>query len=124
MRQRNRPQSEVLTSPAKGTVLTAITVFVWIAAVGSAAALTYNLNRPLVYPNDGAPPPPISSPAVLALESAAITMPTPEIHVATAAGRRAAVPSPVAREPRDIAAMHCSEWHELQAGSGHVQICD
>jgi hypothetical protein len=131
--------NEVLTSPAnsaplaRGTVL--VCVLVWVAAVGSAAALTFDLNRPLVFPHDvdnvvdkeadeEAPPPIGSSPAVLALESAAITMPIPEINVATRAGRQTAVRLTAPREPRDIGQMHCSDWREMQAGSGRVQICD
>jgi hypothetical protein len=111
--------------------LVALTVSVWIAAVGSAAALTYDLNQPLQWrtaPSDASPPAGASpvlaavAPAapVAAREEAVLRIPT-----VTIVGRIAprAVPAP-APTTRDISEMRCKEWRDLDMGSGHVQVCE
>ena len=103
----------------------AVTVGMWLAGLGSAAALTYDLNRPLH------PVVVMSEPAVPALdatsaevvEPAPSTLYVPEVTI-VAMARRA--PAPVARRaapPVDISAMHCAEWRDLDIGSGRVQVC-
>jgi hypothetical protein len=32
--------------------------------------------------------------------------------------------APIQKKPRDISAMGCAEWRDLDMGSGHVQICE
>jgi hypothetical protein len=107
------------------------TVAVWLTAAGSAGALTYVLNRPLelrpsVSEASAIPSPTRSSaePAIVgsALESRAfINIPTITIKAAPPRPVRVA---PVPREPRDIAKMNCTDWRQLDMGSGRVQICE
>jgi hypothetical protein len=109
-----------------------VTVRVWLAAIGSAAALSYELKRPPVPLVDDELPP-ISSPAVAAFvvalprtaPEAEDTLLMPEITIAGNLPRRVkpVMPAP-ARAYRDITEMHCDEWRELSMGSGRVQICD
>ncbi|HEV3192572.1 MAG TPA: hypothetical protein VGY54_18815 [Polyangiaceae bacterium] len=106
----------------------AITVGVWLAAAGSAAALTYELNRPLVeHPSPAANVPGTSAASPLTLTDRAdaresfvlqlppitIVGPVPHRPLATRAEKKA----------RDISAMRCAEWRDLDMGSGHVQVC-
>jgi hypothetical protein len=32
--------------------------------------------------------------------------------------------APIQKKSRDISAMQCAEWRDLDMGSGHVQICE
>jgi hypothetical protein len=102
----------------------AVTVGVWIAAVGSAVALAYELNRPLHSVDH------VSQPAVPTLDatSALVVEPAQEsivyLPTLTIVGRARA--APVARRttlPIDIPAMDCVEWRDLDIGSGRVQVC-
>jgi hypothetical protein len=109
-----------------------MTLGVWLAAVGSAAALSYELKRPPV-PLDEETPPPISSPAA---EAVVVWLPQTDpqaqdvllISETTIVGAIPRGVKPLALTPapayKDITEMHCAEWRELSAGSGHVQICD
>jgi hypothetical protein len=103
-----------------------MTVLVWLGAIGSAAALTYDLSRPLVVseagPSPPMPPPPTLPAAPDALDATAVA--TREIKGIARVHRPAPASSAPLRTPRDIAKMHCSEWRDLSAGSGRVQICD
>jgi hypothetical protein len=103
-----------------------MTVLVWLAAIGSAAALTYDLNRPLVAsgtaPPDPVPPAPAPPAPATAASSGAVAI--REIKAMARVQRPAQPPPAPLREPRDIAKMRCSEWREMSAGSGRVQICD
>jgi hypothetical protein len=106
----------------------AVTVGVWVAGLGSAAALTYDLNRPLYYPLTT-----ISRPAVPALDarSATVIEPVQELqsvlYVPTVT-IVATIPRPAAvrraTQAVDISSMHCSEWRDLDMGSGRVQTCE
>jgi hypothetical protein len=113
-----------MTEMKKSTAI-AVTVAVWVAAAGSAAALAYDLNRPL---SGGA-----ASQLVVPLsaERAAVAKPAqepervlyiPTITIVAQAPRRPAVSS--APKPRDLSQMHCANWRELDLGSGHVQVCE
>src|SRR5579863_4330726 len=109
--------------------IVAVTVGVWLAASGSAAALTYELGRAPV--GQSAPalsaraPAPVESPALekaeatesrlLYLPPARIVAPRPR----TNAVARAAPPAVA----RDISGMICADWRDLDMGSGHVQVC-
>jgi hypothetical protein len=105
----------------------AVTMGVWIAALGSAAALTYELNSPLrLMSTSSLPtervrtaPAPLASPvpemqAVLYIPSMTVVGYAPH-------RRPALVPEPGGSA---ISEVHCSEWRELDMGSGHVQVCD
>ncbi len=111
----------------KGKVAVAVTVAVWTVALGAAAALTYDLNRPL----HARPAPQVSSMP----EGRAATQPTataarpaPEeetvIHVppATIVGRAPRHPS-AAKAPKPKPELVCEEWRSLDMGSGRVQVC-
>jgi|SRR5580658_84468 hypothetical protein len=110
--------------------IVAFTVSVWLAASGSAAALTYELGRASV----GQSAPALSARAAASVESPALEraesiesslvyLPSARI-VATPRPRLNAVargaPQAVAR---DISAMICADWRDLDMGSGHVQVC-
>jgi hypothetical protein len=106
----------------------AITVAVWLAAAGSAAALTYELNRPLVErpwpaaiaPSSRAASPPTAIDRSEPKESFVLQL--PPITIVAQAPHRAAV-ARAERKARDISAMRCAEWRDLDMGSGHVQVC-
>jgi len=108
----------------------AVAAGVWFAGLGSAAALTYDLNRPLhsdsaratsqVASQLAAPPAPILAPAVVAPpDSLVLRIPTVTIR-GSAQRHQAAAPAPKAREPTS---MQCAGWRELDMGSGRVQVC-
>jgi hypothetical protein len=109
-----------------------LTASVWLAASGSAAALTYELNRPLstdgavqvsTAPSSAAPLLPIGPEGV---GTASVYL-APVTGVGRPPQRRAAVGSE-SRETgaahRDIGAMRCADWRDLDMGSGHVQVCE
>jgi len=106
----------------------AITVGVWLAAAGSAAALTYELNRPLVEQPSSATiaPSSRSAPAAIVFDrtelSESFVLQLPPITIVARALHRPVV-APTEKKPRDISAMRCAEWRDLDMGSGHVQIC-
>jgi hypothetical protein len=108
-------------------VLVALTVAVWLAAAGSAAALTYELNRPLTVRETGSPPRPVFATArdtnVIRTSVPAPVLQLPTVTIAGRAAHRA-VPDRTSRPPTDIAAMRCKDWQELQMGSGRVQVCE
>jgi hypothetical protein len=100
---------------------------VWLVAVGSAAALVYKFNPPAELPGAGYQ---MASPIVAkhatvkgAVEEATVNV--LRVPPVTIFGRYTPPPPRPATgaAPRDIREMQCSEWRELQAGSGSVQIC-
>jgi len=104
-----------------------VTVGVWVAALGSAAALAYELNRPLrVADGTSERAAPIEN-----AESAAIARPVlapPVLYVPTITIVGRALPRPAAVEVSkpivDISQMHCADWRGLDMGSGRVQVCE
>ena len=110
----------------KKRTATAVTVGAWVAAVGSAAALTYDLNRPLHGVSSTLQ---LAAPASAA--RAALTGPVSELQsvlvipTVTIVGKAAPRPK-VAAAPETpvITAMRCSDWRELDMGSGRVQVCE
>jgi hypothetical protein len=109
----------------KKRTIAALTVAVWFAAIGSAAALTYELNRPLTLRDT---PPLEEGPRIVAtVEPAApLPKPAPTLVVPTitivAAPRHFAV-APRVRALPDISRMQCKDWQDLQMGSGRVRVC-
>ena len=110
-------------------LIVAVTVSVWLAAAGSAAALTYELGRPLVgrsapvvsvSPSTSAEAPALDK--VEPLEASLVYLPSvqllaPRPHLAFVARAEKKV------APRDISVMNCADWRDLDMGSGHVQVC-
>lgn len=117
----------------KGKVAVAVSVAVWTVAMGAAAALTYDLNRPL-HARPTATPQLSSVPEGRAATQATSEQPAPEeetvIHVppATIVGRAPSHPSahPSAAAPKAPPSkpeLVCEEWRSLDMGSGRVQVC-
>lgn len=110
--------------------LIAVTAGVWVTAVGSAAALTYDLNRPLRSANVtwhrstrlAAQPNTSVSADVESLSEhqTMLRIPTITIVAESVESHAAVAPAPVT----DISQMSCSDWRELDIGSGHVQVCE
>jgi hypothetical protein len=111
--------------------LFAVTAGVWVTALGSAAALAYVLDRPLQPRMEekqvaAAPAPRESVDQVIAAvrPSAPVLQIPPITIVGSAPAKRAAfIPKPVKPAP-DITEMNCSQWRDLQMGSGRVQVCE
>src|SRR5580704_14554635 len=107
----------------------AATLGVWIAAVGSVAALTYDLNRPLHF--EGAPSTevatPDQTPQPLA-EPASVAPPVLYLPTITIVGHREAfplaAPAPKPAKAKDISEMNCGDWRGLDMGRGQVQVCE
>ena len=103
----------------------AVTMGVWVAAVGSAAALTYELNRPVHWadanPRGVAP---TGNTAHAVAQPVAELQPVIYVPAITVVGR--VHPPALAHRPKpvDISTMHCTAWRELDMGSGRVQVCD
>jgi hypothetical protein len=104
----------------------AVTVGLWLAAAGSATALTHHLNRGLgaralgfeVARSSGAPAPAaLAEQRVLYVPPIVIGAPWPH-RPASVATRTPS--SPVAR---DLSEMDCSHSRELDMGSGRVEAC-
>jgi hypothetical protein len=111
--------------PMKKRTALAVTLGVWVAALGSAAALTYDLNHaPRIAQH--------SAPEVNAITfPAAPIVPTAEpqpvlmIPTVTIVARAPRAPATKAWKPRvDIETMHCADWRSLDMGSGRVQVCE
>ena len=119
-------------APMKKRTAIAVTVGVWMAALGSAAALEYDLNRaphlsrPHLASVTSLPATPLTAaPPAFALLASEV-QPVLVIPTITIVGsmRRS-----VDREPQpvpavDISNMTCTDWRGLDIGSGHVQVCE
>ncbi len=113
----------------KGKVAVAVTVAVWTVALGAAAALSYDLNRPLhsrPTPPGGAPaaqvsPPPEAEPATEPASEDPSVMHIPPATIVGRAVRHPAIVSPP--KAPDQPEMVCDEWRNLDMGSGRVQVC-
>lgn len=123
---RRRRKGLCVMRTMKRRMAIAVTAGVWIAAVGSAAALTYDLNRPLRWVSGAthvtaasqvareAPTETVSdSPPVLYIPTITIVAQVPRRPVT------ASVPAAPAVSP-----MRCADWRELDMGSGRVQVCE
>lgn len=102
----------------------AVTVGLWLAAAGSAAALTHHLNRgtdprAAVALSFGAPA--RAAPAeqrVLYVGPVVIAAPWPKPPVSVSA------PAPSTHIARDVYEMGCTHSRELDIGSGRVEFCE
>ena len=118
------------TNEKKWVALSAVAA-VWLAGIAAAVLLAFALNRPLGHPAMAAFGEPrtveVATPAAAVFE-APILGSALEIDTVWIFGERYQAPArgvePAPNVARDIADMQCSGWRELQAGSGHVQICE
>jgi hypothetical protein len=110
----------------KRTVI-AFTAGVWVAALVSAAALAYVLNRPLPLA-EAAPDVPAPDHAAMSNASAQTAAEPRVLYVSTfTVAARPPHRAPVAhrRAPAGEApALRCAGWRDLDIGSGRVQVCD
>ena len=116
-----------MTNTKRRTAI-AVTVGVWVAALGSAAALTYDLNRPLHLAGATSQlAVPINAEQAALAEPVLGLQPVLYIPTITVVGQMPRRPSDVTREPKpavDISRMRCADWRELDMGSGRVQNCE
>jgi hypothetical protein len=101
-----------------------VTVGLWLAAAGSAAALTHQLNRgtdprAAVAWSFGEPArAPLAEQRVLYVGPVVITAPWPKSPVSVRA------PAPSTPIARDVYEMGCTHSRELDIGSGRVEFCE
>jgi len=103
----------------------AVTFGVWLAAIGSAAALTYDLNRPVYAMGTAAPiDVPLYATQVAPAKPISGVQPVLYVRPVTIVGRYR---PPVPRLPKtfeSLSGKHCADWRELEMGSGRVQLCE
>ena len=102
----------------------AVTAGVWVAAVGSAAALTYDLNRPLHWADTTVLR---TTPVYAARAAEPATEMTSVLNIPTITivGHLPHHPVvPLVPKARDIVDMKCADWRDLDMGSGRVQVCE
>jgi hypothetical protein len=104
----------------------ALTLGVWLAALGSAGALTYDLSRPLLSADAT---PRLAATADHGAIGARVSDLSPVLYVPTITvvaqrPHRAAVVTPVQKPATDISHMRCADWRELDMGSGQVEVCN
>ena len=105
----------------------AVGVGAWVAALGSAGALTYDLNRelPLAGASSELAAPVNAAPAVVGEPSSA-EPPVLYVSTFTVVGERPSRPV-VVDKPKpvtELSQMHCADWRELDMGSGRVRVCE
>jgi hypothetical protein len=105
----------------------AVTVGVWVAALGSAGALTYDLSRAV--PSAGATSllaAPVNLGHAATTEQVSELSPALYIPTVTVVGKmpHRAVVTPGPKPATDIFHMRCAEWRELDMGSGQVEVCN
>jgi hypothetical protein len=106
----------------------AVTLGVWIAALGAAGALAFTLNRAprwtdserQLAPLAAAPASEVLADPVSELPSVLYVPPVTIVgHV-----QRPRASAPTLPPATDIARMHCTDWRGLDIGSGRVQVCE
>ncbi|HEY2201144.1 MAG TPA: hypothetical protein VGH56_04605, partial [Solirubrobacteraceae bacterium] len=116
-------------TPMKKRTMIAITLGAWLAALGSASALTYELSRPLHFApaTSVVPVPPhatlagVRAPAAAQLPALAPVLYMPPVTIIAPRLPAAAMKAPVVRETPP---MLCSDWRVLDMGSGRVRTCE
>ena len=110
-------------APPSKRIAVGLMAGIWVLGMGCAAVLAYTLNRPLEpgpRTSVAAVPPPLDERVVeisptfeRVLSIAPVTITAKVSH-----------PRPVAvAARRELPAMTCTEWRQLDIGSGRVQIC-
>ena len=113
--------------PMRKRTAVAVTLVVWIAALGSAAALTYDLNStPNLASATAQPTTPSAAAPVAVARPASKTQPVLVVPTITIVGsiHHAVANTPKPQRAVDISQMRCADWRELNIGSGHVQMCE
>jgi hypothetical protein len=113
--------------PMRKRTAVAVTLGVWIAALGSAAALTYDLNSTPNFASVTAQPTTPSATAPVAVaRPASKTQTVLVVPTITIVGsiHHSVADTPKPQRPVDIDQMRCADWRELNIGSGHVQVCE
>jgi hypothetical protein len=108
-------------------VVFAVAGAIWLAGIGSAAALTYELRRPLSLQEAKVPRASLFGTVPAAdVENTTEVAPVLYLPAATVVARTARLraAAPPAKPFVDISRMHCKDWQELQMGSGKVQVCE
>jgi hypothetical protein len=109
----------------------AVTVSVWIAALVSATALAYDLNRTphLATPHLANVTSQFATPAPVA--PTVLAPPAPEVQsvlyiptITIVGSMRRSMDEPKPAPGADISEMQCTDWRGLDIGSGHVQVCE
>jgi hypothetical protein len=108
--------------PMKKRTTAVVTMGVWMAAFGSAAALAYTLNSPLRAPALLSQLVPSATAPADVVQSASRVAAVISVPMVTIVGRppRAITPKPAP----EISKMHCADWRALDVGSGRVQVCE
>jgi hypothetical protein len=106
----------------------AVTLGVWVAALGSAGALTYDLGRPL-QPAAGAAwrlMEPVNANRAGIAEPVSDLSPVLYIPTITVIGQlpHRVVVTRLAEPATDVSRRHCAEWRELDMGSGQAEVCN
>ena len=108
------------------TLALAVAAGVWLAGFGVAGAVGYKLVGPRAFTSAYVAPrtAQVGDPVDAMLE-APVTL---ELDTVWLFGQRPHF-APTAAEPkpnvaRDISEMTCTGWRDLEAGSGHVQLCE
>jgi hypothetical protein len=113
--------------PIRNRTALAVTFGVWIAALGSAAALTYDLNRtPHLTGVTSQPKMPTTTAPPVVVPAASELQPVLSVPTITIVGsiRRSVANAPKPERAVDISQMHCADWRGLDIGSGHVRVCE
>jgi hypothetical protein len=104
----------------------AVTLGVWIAALGSAAALTYDLNRPLYARGTTGPPieVPLNQTQLAPAKRISVAQPVLDVRPFTIIGRYRPTLPRVPKTFDNLSGKKCADWRELEMGSGRVQLCE
>jgi hypothetical protein len=111
-------------SNKKISMAVTVTLGVWIAALGSAAVLTYDLNRALhlrgTPPSNGV----LSNPAQFASAERISETRVLYIPAVTVVGRYRPDTAPMPETFGDLSGKQCAYWRELEMSWGRVQVCE
>lgn len=119
-----------MTPTRKRWILFGAACGVWLAALGSAGTLAYVLDGgsfrhfSAMMPGMGLPTGRTAVVEAVGEAPAEPVAPAVDHYRFAPLVLRPAVKEAPLPVSKDISAMTCSDWQELQAGSGHVQVCE
>jgi hypothetical protein len=104
----------------------AITLAVWLAALGSAAALSHHWSRASHLTSVAGPsaPPLSAAPAAISEPGSELQ---PVLYVPTVTIRRRPHGPSTLSSPKEaigLSEMNCADWRGLDMGSGRVRVCE